>query len=167
MTKKTFSSHAIAVGIATVAVFLGIAFSAGSAVAQQSEIDKVKAANDAYYAALSARDIHAMEKVWSRTADVVNIAPPIRPVANVGWDAVKKNYDGFWATLDQLTVSMEKSTIVIKGQVAWVYGIENAQRRTKSGETSGGPNFGTSIFVNESGRWLMVFHQAASIPQQR
>lgn len=68
--------------------------------------------------------------------------------------------------MDQLTVSMEKPTIVIKGPVAWVYGIENAQRRTKGGETSGGPNFGTSIFVNEGGHWLMVFHQAALIPQR-
>jgi len=50
--------------------------------------------------------------------------------------------------------------------VAWVYGIENAHRRTKGGENSGGPNFGTSIFVNEGGRWLMVFHQAALIPQR-
>jgi ketosteroid isomerase-like protein len=137
-----------------------------NSVAQQSEMDKVKAANDAYYAALSARELHAMEQVWSRTAEVVNIAPPVRPVAHVGWDAVKKNYGEFWGTLDQLAVSMEKPTIVIKGQVAWVYGIENAQRRTRGGETSGGPNFGTSIFVNEGSRWLMVFHQAAPIPQR-
>jgi hypothetical protein len=35
------------------------------------------------------------------------------------------------------------------------------------GETNGGPNFGTSIFVKDNGRWLMVFHQAALIPKQR
>ena len=152
-------------GILTVAVFFGAALGTGNS--QQSEIDKVKAANDAYYTALSARDHRAMSQVWSLSGDAVNIAPPIRPTAHVGWNAVKKNYEDFWGTLDQLTVSMEKPTIVVKGQVAWVYGIENAQRRTKAGETSGGPNIGTSIFVSEGGRWLMVFHQAALIPQRR
>jgi hypothetical protein len=62
---------------------------------------------------------------------------------------------------------MEQPTITIRGDVAWVHGIENAQRRTKNGQTSGGTNFGTSIFVKEGGRWLMVFHQAALIPAPR
>jgi NADPH-dependent 2,4-dienoyl-CoA reductase/sulfur reductase-like enzyme len=111
----------------------------------------------------------AISMPWSRCGrgrrDVVNIAPPIRPAAHVGWDALRRNYDEFWATLDQLTVSMEQPTVVVKGSVAWVYGIERAQRRTKSGQVSDGTNFGTSIFVSEGGRWLMVFHQAALIPQ--
>jgi len=137
-----------------------------NAVAQQSEIDKVRAANDAYYALLSARDLDAMGQLWSQTAEVVNIAPPVRPAAHVGWDAVKRNYVNYWGTLDQFAVSMEKPTIVIKGQVAWVYGIENTQFRTKTGDAGGGQNFGTSIFVNEGGRWFMVFHQAASFLQR-
>src|SRR5262245_34487682 len=58
----------------------------------------------------------AMEPVWSHTAAVVNIAPPIRPVSHVGWDAVKKNDVEFCGTLDQ--VSREKPAIVIKGPVA-------------------------------------------------
>jgi ketosteroid isomerase-like protein len=123
--------------------------------------DEVRAANDAYYAALSARDLDAMGQLWSQTAEVVNIAPPVRPAAHVGWDAVKKNYVNFWGTLDQLTVSMEEPTIVIKDQVAWAYGMETTKHRTKTGDSGGGQHFGTSIFVNEGGRWLMVFHRAA------
>jgi len=143
-------------------------FAACNVVAQPaSEIEKVKAANQAYYEALSARDIRAMEQVWSRTPDDTNVAPPTRPAAHIGWDAVRKNYLEFWGTLDELTVSMEQPTIRINGPVAWVFGIEKAQRRTKTGQTSGGPNFGTSIFVNQGGRWLMVFHQAALIPQSK
>ena len=153
-------------GALIAAALLGFSFLVvGKALAQQSEVDKVKAANDAYYAALSTRSIPAMEQVWARTPRDVNIAPPIRPAAHVGWDTIRKNYQGFWGTLDELTVSMEKTTIEIRGSVAWVYGIENVQRRDKKGQTSGGPNFGTSIFVKDGDRWLMVFHQAALIPQ--
>ena len=39
------------------------------------EIKNIKAANDAYYRALSARDMHAMEKVWTGAADNMLIAP--------------------------------------------------------------------------------------------
>ena len=136
-----------------------------AAKAQSSTEADVKAANRAYYSALSARDLTAMEKVWTRTADDINIAPPVKPVAHKGWDAVKANYVGFWGTLDTLSVSMEDPTIKVRGAVAWVSGIEKAQRRTKTGAEQTGTNFGTSIFVNHDGRWLMIFHQAAAIPQ--
>ena len=132
--------------------------------AQSSDLEQVKAANAAYYAALSARDLHAMEQVWTRTSRDVNIAPPIRPAAHIGWDLIKKNYLGYWGTLDELAVSMAEPSVEVQGTVAWVYGIEHAKRRAKNGQTSGGRNFGTSIFVKESGGWKMIFHQAALIP---
>jgi hypothetical protein len=132
-----------------------------------SEIDQVQVANRAYYAALSARDLAEMEQVWAKSAQISNVAPPIKPVAHIGWDAIKKNYQTYWATLDELAVSMAEPRVVIHGPVAWVYGIEQANRRMKGGEVSGGPNFGTSIFVNEGGQWLMVFHQTALIPSSK
>lgn len=131
---------------------------------QISEFDRLLVANRAYYAALSARDLAAMERIWAKSAQDTNVAPPIKPVAHVGWDAIKNNYQTYWATLDDLAVSMTEPRAVIRGSVAWVYGIEQARRRAKSGQVSGGPNFGTSIFVSEGSQWLMVFHQTALIP---
>jgi hypothetical protein len=133
----------------------------------QNALDEVKQANDAYYAALSARDLPAMEKVWARTQQSVNIAPPVRPAVHAGWDAVEANYLAFWSTLDQLTVSMAKPAVQVHGTVAWVYGIEQFERRAKDASVSIGQNFGTSIFIKTGPHWLMVFHQAASIPTPR
>jgi ketosteroid isomerase-like protein len=152
--------------VALIATMLFAVLTASSgALAQSAGMEQVKAANQSYYAALSALDMTAMEKVWSRGPDDTNIAPPTRPVVSHGWDAVKKAYQGFWGTLDKITVAMEQPTINIHGSVAWVYGIEKAQRKLKNGQDQTGSNFGTSIFVNEAGQWLMVFHQAAAIPQ--
>jgi ketosteroid isomerase-like protein len=111
-------------------LLVGVGFSVAQAA---SDVEAVKAANQSYYAALSARDIHAMEKVWSQSPDDVNVAPPIRPTAHVGWIEVKKNYETFWATLDELTAAMEQPAIKVDGNVAWVYGTEQAKRRTKDG----------------------------------
>lgn len=151
--------------LSAAAVALPLSLSAAGKAAAPPEIEQVKAANDAYYAALSARSIPAMERVWARTDRDVNVAPPVRPAAHVGWDAIKHNYQSFWSTLDELTVSMEAPAIEIRGPVAWVYGIETSHRRDKHGQASGGPNFGTSIFVREAGGWRMVYHQAALMPQ--
>ena len=52
----------------------------------------VKAANQAFYAALSARDIGAMQKVWSSDIDIENIGP-FSKAAHVGWDAIKKRFE--------------------------------------------------------------------------
>jgi hypothetical protein len=52
-----------------------------------SELSKVKAVNLAYYRALSARDLDAMEAVWTCAADNILIAPPVDPHSHVGWGA--------------------------------------------------------------------------------
>jgi len=127
-------------------------------------MDDVFAANRAYYDALSARDLDAMAAVWDLSAEAVNIAPPTRPVAHVGWPAIRNNYQQFWSTLVRLTVTMAAPSIALHGDVAWVHGIEHTQRIALDGSESGGKNYGTSIFVKRDGRWLMVFHQATPNP---
>src|SRR6516162_5900581 len=130
-----------------------------------SEANKVKAANNAYYMALSARDMFAMEKVWTRAASNILIAPPTSPVAHVGWDAIKRNWEAYWPTFSRFSVSMVVTTVNINGPVAWVHGIETSHRCAKSGEVTGSRNYGTNIFVNRDGSWLLEFHQSALIPE--
>src|SRR5689334_21744466 len=58
---------------------------------------------------------------------------------------------------------MKVNKINVSGPVDWVHGIEKTRRRKKTGEVGSSRNFGTNIFVNRNGQWLMVFHQAAEI----
>jgi SnoaL-like domain len=46
-----------------------------AAAQQSSEIDAVQAANQAFYSAFSARDVAAMQKVWSSDAGIQSIGP--------------------------------------------------------------------------------------------
>ncbi len=129
------------------------------------DASNLKAANNAYYSALSKRDLQAMEKVWSCTADNILIAPPTNPITHVGWDAIKRNWEAYWPIFSHFTVSMTVTTININGPVAWVHGIETSHRRSKAGGVSSSRNYGTNIFINHDGRWLMAFHQSAIIPE--
>ena len=130
-----------------------------------SETSKVKAANVAYYTALSARDMRAMEEVWTRTAENILIAPPTNPVTHVGWEAIKRNWEGYWPTFNRFSVSMVVTMVNINGPVAWVHGIETSRRRAKTGDVSSSRNYGTNIFVYTDGRWRMAFHQSTLMPE--
>jgi ketosteroid isomerase-like protein len=130
------------------------------------EIKNIKAANDAYYRALSARDLRAMKKVWTCAADNMLIAPPANPHVHVGWPAIKRNWEAYWPIFAKYRVTMRVNKVDVSGPVAWVHGIETSHRRTTSGQVSSSQNYGTNIFVHRNNRWLMVFHQAVTIPKK-
>ena len=129
------------------------------------EASMVKAVNNAYYKALSARDMSAMEKLWTRTADNILIAPPTNPVTHVGWEAIRRNLGAYWPTFSRFSVSMVVSVVNVNGPVAWVHGIETSRRLAKTGDVSSSRNYGTNIFVSCDGAWLMAFHQSTMIPE--
>lgn len=151
-----------AVGM-VIPAFIMVAGMTNSAFAQKaSDVDAVKAANQAFYAALSARDSGAMMKVWSTKSDVRHIGPRNKEV-DVGPEAIKKNIQGTFDAFPELKVTPENVQVRISGSTAWVTDIENAQRKTKAGESLSGSNFGTSIFEKHGGKWLMVYHHASPV----
>jgi ketosteroid isomerase-like protein len=141
---------------------------AGIADAQQpADLDAIKAANQAFYTALSARDLKAMEAIWANRPYVVNIGPRSKAAA-VGYaEAVTTYWSRAFDFFTQMAVSSTSVTqIQTDGKIAWIVGIENAVLQTKSG---GDPlkfdAFVTNIFEKEGDRWLMISHHAQIIPQ--
>ena len=102
-------------------------------------------------------------RMWTCAADNILIAPPTNPHSYVGWAAIKRNWEAYWPTFDQFSVSMRVTKVNISGPVAWVHGMETSHRRELSGNVSSSRNYGTNIFVNRGGRWRMTFHQSAMI----
>jgi ketosteroid isomerase-like protein len=142
----------------------GILVSYSALAQQQSETDAVKAANQAFYTALSARDVAAMQKVWSSDPDTQNLGPRDKAFT-VGWDTMSKGFGRLFDSLAELNVSMVEPRIKIVGPVAWAIGVEQAQRKDKAGATTSGANLATNIFQKQDGRWLMVHHHASLMPQ--
>jgi ketosteroid isomerase-like protein len=152
-------------GTTTVLLLLGVVISTSSAIAQQaSDMEAVKAANQAFYAALSARDAGAMQKVWSNDPDIENIGPSDKTVG-LGWDGAKKSYEATFGMFPEIKAAMEQPRVKINGSTAWVSGVERAQLKNKAGETINASNLATSIFEKKPGGWLMVYHHASRVPQ--
>jgi ketosteroid isomerase-like protein len=155
--------------IKVVIIALAVSAFGGVANAQHSaDVDSVKAANQSFYTALSARDLKAMQAVWADKPYVVNIGPRSKAAA-VGYDeAVTKYWDNqfnnvFSKLEAQITLATQVQT---DGKLAWVSGLEKATLHFKAG---GDPvnieNFVTNIFEKEGDRWLMILHHAQVIPK--
>jgi ketosteroid isomerase-like protein len=148
-------------------MILGGAAPAGDAAAQQqtqqaSDVERVNAASQDFIAAISARDIRAMDKVWAHESYATFIGPLSTNVV-VGWEGVRKAWEMRFSQFDRVTISLAESNVRINGKVAWAVGIERVQLLRKTGETLGFDAFVTNVFENQDGQWLMVSHQATPI----
>lgn len=145
----------------------GVALPAGDAVGQEkaqqtSDVKRVNAASQVFIAAISARDIRAMEKVWAHESYVTFIGPLSTTVV-VGWNGVKKAWGMRFSQFDRVTISVAESHVHTNGKVAWAVGIEKVQLLRKNGDTLSFDAFVTNVFEKRDGRWLMVSHHATPI----
>ena len=139
----------------------------GSAVSQQnaqpgSDVEGVNAASQVFIAAIAARDISAIDKVWAHEPYATFIGPLSTTVV-VGWDGVRKAWEMRFSQFDRVTISLAESHVHTNGAVAWAVGVEKVQLLRKNGETLGFDAFVTNVFERRDGRWLMVSHQATPI----
>jgi ketosteroid isomerase-like protein len=155
------------IAVATASLILGFSLAAGSAVGQQnaqltSDVASVNAASQAFIAAISARDIGAMDKVWAHEPHATFMGPLSTRVV-VGWDGVRKAWEMRFGQFDRVTISVAESHVRTNGKVAWAVGMEKVQLLRKNGDTLSLDAFVTNVFENYDGHWLMVSHQATPI----
>jgi len=149
------------------AIAAGLLFILGTAALQaeqKSEIEAVTAANLAFDNALSTRDINAMEKVWASDANVIAIHPSSKALI-VGWEAVRKSWEGVFDRFAEITVSMKEPQIRVLENVAWIVGVEAARGKLKNGDPISFAAFTTNMYEKRDGRWLMVLHTTSRVPQ--
>jgi ketosteroid isomerase-like protein len=132
----------------------------GEAKAQQtSDVERVIAASKVFIAAITARDIRAMDQVWAHEPYATFIGPLSINVV-VGWDGVRKAWEMRFSQFDRVTISLAEPHVRTNGRVAWAVGVEKVQLLRKNGDTLSFDAFVTNVFEERDGRWLMVSHQA-------
>jgi ketosteroid isomerase-like protein len=129
---------------------------------QMSDIDRVNAASQVFIAAISARDIRAMDKLWAHDSYVAFMGP-LSTTLVIGWDGVRKAWEMRFSQFDRVTVSLAESHVHTNGAVAWAVGVEKVQLLRKNGDTLSFDAFVTNVFEKRGGLWFMVSHQATPI----
>ncbi len=158
-----FSTVAVAVAALLLAAELPVGSALGQEKAQDtSDVDRVKAASQVFIAAIAARDIRAMDKVWAHESYATFIGPLSTTIV-VGWDGVRKAWEMRFGQFDRVTISLAESHVRTNGKVAWAVGVEKVELLRKDGKTLSFDAFVTNVFEEHDGRWLMVSHQATPI----
>ena len=131
----------------------------------ESPEDMVRAADQAFYQALSGRDLPAMMAVWANKPYVVSIGPRSKKM-DIGADAVGKYWGGAFDYFSQINATKTDARVRIEGNVAWVIGTETATLQPKSGgDALKFDTFVTHIFEKEGAAWKLVVHHAQMIPK--
>jgi ketosteroid isomerase-like protein len=145
-------------------IVLGLLLAAVPAVqSQQSgDADRIAAASRQFVAAISARDINAMDQVWAHES-YVSFIGPLSTTVVVGWGGVRQAWQMRFGQFDRVIISSDEPHIHVNGQVAWAVGMERVELLRKDGKTVNFDAFVTNVFENKGGRWLLVAHQATPV----
>jgi len=129
---------------------------------QTGDLERVAAASQQFVAAIGARDVNAMDKVWAHES-YASFIGPLSTTVVVGWGSVRRAWQMRFVQFDRVTISMDKPHICISGQAAWAVGMERVELLRKDGKTISFDAFVTNIFENKGGQWLLVAHQATPV----
>jgi ketosteroid isomerase-like protein len=151
-----------AMTIVMLTITLPTADALGQQEAQVSDVDRIEAAGRNFIAAISARDIQAMAKLWAHGSSVTFIGPLSTGIV-IGWNGVRKAWEMRFGQFDRVTISLTESHVRTNGKVAWAVGIEKAHLLRKNAETVSFDAFVTNVFEDHDDRWLIVSHQATPI----
>jgi ketosteroid isomerase-like protein len=144
------------IAVAFLLLPLGAGLTADKAMGQESpqatvDIDAINAAGQAFIAAIGARDISAMEKLWAHEPYAAFIGPLSTTIV-VGWDGVRKAWQMRFSQFDRVTISLAESHIRTNGNAAWVVGIEKVELLGKDGRTSAHETVGQGIKASSSSK---------------
>jgi ketosteroid isomerase-like protein len=154
MTRNTIMSAAIG-------LWLWAAMNPASAQGA-TDGERIKAASQSFVAAVTGRDINAIDKVWAHES-YSSFIGPLSTTVVVGWDGVRKAWQMRFSQFDRVAISTDEPHVHVNGKVAWAVGMEKIELLRKDGDTIRFDAFVTNVFENKDGQWLVVSHQATPV----
>src|SRR4051794_11283309 len=132
------------------ALTFGTLISAASMVWAQSvdDVAAVTMANDAFYAAQSALDAPAMDKVWAHKDYVANSGPRAK-APTIGWTELQPYFVKNFGNMAEFSLKPLDTRVQVNGNAAWVIGKEEigGTSKLKDGTLiSSRPTIVTNIF---------------------
>jgi ketosteroid isomerase-like protein len=121
----------------------------------------VRAANEAFYAALSGLDVEAMGRLWLR-ADWVRCIHPEGDLIE-GWGAIEVSWAAIFSDASWLQVVATGAEVTLAGDLAIVVCHENITQKLDS-HVQVSLAVATNLFMRTSEDWRMVHHHASSAP---
>jgi uncharacterized protein (TIGR02246 family) len=120
----------------------------------------VSAANLAFYRALEARDLSAMDSVWLQEDSVTCVHPGWHRLD--GWSEIRRSWENIFANARPWSIACEQVRVQIADNVAWVTCIEVLVPFGSDSEEGAARMQATNIFARHNGQWRLVHHHASA-----
>lgn len=123
----------------------------------------IAASNLAFYRALEARELSAMDLVWAQSESASCVHPGWHRLD--GWEEIRRSWKNIFASARAWTVTCEDVRIHVRGELAWVSCVEVM---SPFGDTSGDSAArmqATNLFVKDEGEWKLLHHHASATPE--
>lgn len=126
-----------------------------------SDDERVREANDRFYAAMNALDIEEMDKVWVDDAEAICVHPGREAI--LGYESIRESWMMIFSATDSMMIASTGEFITVAGDVAWVVCLETISIMTEEGLAAAAAQ-ATNIFRRRGARWRMVVHHASPVP---
>jgi ketosteroid isomerase-like protein len=126
----------------------------------EAALDEVRAANEQFWRAFSARDLWAMGRLWARTEDVSAIFPA-GSTPFVGWENIRESFRRSFAHNRDIKIDSHVVDIHAEGGVAWlVDSVRFEAVQTQTGQPIVmNRMLGSKVFERSGDTWRLVhFH---------
>jgi uncharacterized protein (TIGR02246 family) len=125
------------------------------------EQQRVRQANERFYAALSAFDVDEMDSVWFNDAAAICVHPGREAIS--GYERIRESWMAIFAAPNQMSIAASNEHIHVLGDVAWVTCSETISLMTDEGLAAAATQ-ATNIFRRVGDAWRMVLHHASPVP---
>ena len=125
-----------------------------------SDETAVAAANLAFYRALEARDLSAMDQVWLHDESVSCVHPGWHRLS--GWAEVRRSWENIFANARRWTVACEDVRIHVLDDVSWTTCVELLTLTGSDPDEEPARMQATNIFARQEGVWRLVHHHASA-----
>jgi uncharacterized protein (TIGR02246 family) len=155
--------------VGTAALLTGLAVTGGTkAQAPSPDEEGVRETVSAFYAALNARDIRAMEALSAQDANPILIHPsgPYARAPAVGAEAVRRSFAEAWPNFAEWSVTVNDLRVRVGQGWAVVLATTPVHVKTQGSDTASGfTALATIVYERRDGRWLIVHEHVSQPPR--
>jgi ketosteroid isomerase-like protein len=126
-----------------------------------SDEQRVREANERFYAAMTALDIDEMDEVWMKNEAAVCVHPG-REAIN-GYEHIRQSWAAIFSAPNPMSIAASNEHVSVAGDVAWIVCSETISMMTDEGLAAAAAQ-ATNIFQRVANNWRMILHHASPIP---
>jgi ketosteroid isomerase-like protein len=123
--------------------------------------ERVREANDRFYAAMNSLDVGEMDMVWLDTEAAICVHPGREAI--FGYEHIRESWVMIFSVTDSMTIASSNERVQVAGEIAWVACTEIISMMTEEGLVAAAAQ-ATNIFRRAGDGWRMIVHHASPAP---